>query len=173
MMMMVMTTACFFTRNLSKLLVNQMCYCYSLLMFWASWMQLCICYLDIQSRDVKYCQVNQLGNCAMYAAQSCCGWSSMWLFLAVMTHVGAWRRKIKHSSWATSFIPHSASPDWGNINILLVMEIWKWITPCTFQRICSTCHRWEPHATFITLHFSLTLCLRLSFTWNSLQLQLD
>ena len=49
----------------------------------------CICYLDIQSRDVKYCQVNQLGNCAMNVAQSCCGRSSMWLFFVATIHVGA------------------------------------------------------------------------------------
>jgi hypothetical protein len=109
-------------------------------MFLASWMQPCICYLDIQSWDMKYCQINQLGNCAMEVAQSCCGWSSMWLFLAATIHVGAWRRKIKHSSWATSFLPHSASPDWRNMNILLVMGIRKWITPCTLQRTCSTRH---------------------------------
>ena len=109
-------------RNLLKLLVNQMCYCCSLLMFWASRTQLCICYLDIQSRDVKYCQVNQLGNCAMYVAQSRCGWSSMWLFFVATTHVGAWRRKIKHSSWTTAFLLHSAGPDQESIYMLLQVK---------------------------------------------------
>ena len=109
-------------RTVLKLPVNQMCYCCSLLMFWASRTQLCICYLDIQSRDVKYCEVNQLGNCAMYVAQSCCGWSSMRLFFVATTHVGAWRRKIKHSSWTTTFLPHTAGPDGENINMFLKIK---------------------------------------------------
>jgi hypothetical protein len=153
--------------KLSKLLVNQVCYCCSLQMFQASRTQLCICYLDIQSRDVKYCQVNQLGNCAMYVAQSCCGWSSMWLFLVATIHVGTWRRKIKHSSWTTPFLLHTAGPDRENINMFLLMEIRKQIILCTLRRSCSTSNSWQPHATLITLPFKLTPHRQLSFIWNS------
>ena len=120
--------------HLSKLLANQTSYYCGLLTSCTSRTQQCISYLDIQSRDVKYCQVNQLGNCAMYVAQSCCGRSSVWLFFAATIHVRTWRRKIKHSSRTTTFLPHTASPGPKNTNMLLVMEgtaVAQWLRCCT------------------------------------------
>jgi len=69
----------------------------------------------------------------MYVAQSCCGRSSVWLFFVATVHVGAWRRKIKHSSRTTAFLPHTASPDPENTNMLLVMEgntVAQWLRCC-------------------------------------------